>query len=244
VRSAYGPDCRQLSTGEWRSRFGAFKALGVLMVAMIAVHAFNALILGHAWDRYGILPARADGLWPGVVSAPFLHVSNLHLANNLIALVVLGGMAAMVAGNAPSLATIFIATALPALADCARRLTSGERRIRLFRFRRAGAVPAIAPLPYCRRCRDLTLRREHLLRHLFPEGLHLLGGASCRSTCWPWLCPGRAAFREEKRPVIRAPTLARCPVGSPGIYVRSTVHHGKLRFQFLRAMRSGQLPLR
>ena len=100
------------STSEWRSRLGALKALGVLMLVMIAVHAFNALILGHAWDRYGILPARADGLWPGVVSAPFLHVSNLHLANNLVALVVLGGMAAMVAGNARFVAaTIFIAIA-------------------------------------------------------------------------------------------------------------------------------------
>ena len=97
------------STRDWRSRLGALKALGVLMLAMIAVHAFNALILGHAWDRYGILPARADGLWPGVVSAPFLHVSNLHLANNLVALAVLGGMAAMVAGNARFVAaTIFI----------------------------------------------------------------------------------------------------------------------------------------
>ena len=98
------------SASEWRSRFGALKALGVLMAAMIVVHAFNALILGHAWDRYGILPARADGLWPGVVSAPFLHVSNLHLVNNLLALTALGGMAAMVAGNARFVAaTIFIA---------------------------------------------------------------------------------------------------------------------------------------
>jgi membrane associated rhomboid family serine protease len=86
------------------------KALGALMAAMIVVHVINALVLGHAWDRYGILPARADGLWPGVVAAPFLHVSNLHLANNLIALAALGGMAAMVAGNARFLwATLFIA---------------------------------------------------------------------------------------------------------------------------------------
>ena len=97
------------STREWRSRLGALKALAILMAAMIVVHAFNALILGHAWDRYGILPARADGLWPGVVSAPFLHVSNLHLVNNLLALTALGGMAAMVVGNARFVAaTIFI----------------------------------------------------------------------------------------------------------------------------------------
>lgn len=97
-------------TGDWRSRVGALKALGVLMLAMIAVHVVNALIFGHAWDRYGILPARADGLWPGVVSAPFLHISNLHLANNLMALAVLGGMAALVAGNARFIAaTVFIA---------------------------------------------------------------------------------------------------------------------------------------
>jgi hypothetical protein len=40
------------STGEWRSHLGALKALGVMMLAMIAMHAFNALILGHAWDRF------------------------------------------------------------------------------------------------------------------------------------------------------------------------------------------------
>jgi len=97
------------NTREWRSRVGALKALGVLIIAIVSVHAVNALILGHAWDRYGILPARSDGLWPGVVTAPFLHVSNLHLANNLVALVVLGGMAAMVAGNARFVwATLFM----------------------------------------------------------------------------------------------------------------------------------------
>lgn len=98
------------TTGKWGSRLGALQALGVLMLAMTAVHVVNALILGHAWDRYGILPAGVEGLWPGVVSAPLLHVSNLHLANNLIALAVLGGMAALVAGNARFIAaTIFIA---------------------------------------------------------------------------------------------------------------------------------------
>ena len=100
----------QWGIGDWHSRLGALKALGVLMLAMIAVHVVNALILGHAWDRYGILPASADGLWPGVVSAPLLHVSNLHLANNLMVLAVLGGMAALVAGNARFIAaTVFIA---------------------------------------------------------------------------------------------------------------------------------------
>jgi membrane associated rhomboid family serine protease len=106
---SFGP-AGNWSTGEWRSRLGALKALGVLMLAMIVVHVFNALILGHAWDRYGILPSHADGLWPGAVSAPFLHVSNIHLANNLVALMALGGMAAMVAGNTRFVAaTIFIA---------------------------------------------------------------------------------------------------------------------------------------
>lgn len=100
----------QRGTDDWRSRLGALKALGVLMLAMIAVHFVNALILGHAWDRYGIAPASADGLWPGVVSAPFLHVSNLHLANNLMALAMLGGMVAVMAGNARFItATVFIA---------------------------------------------------------------------------------------------------------------------------------------
>lgn len=93
----------------WPSQLRAFKALGFLMAAMIAVHVFNALILGHAWDRHGIRPSGTDGLWPGVVAAPFLHISNLHLVNNLIVLAVLGGMAALVAGNARFLAaTAFI----------------------------------------------------------------------------------------------------------------------------------------
>ena len=97
-------------TADWRSRLGALKALGVLMLAMIAMHVFNALVLGHSWDRYGIRPAGVDGLWPGVVSAPFLHVSNVHLANNLVVLAVLGGMAALISGNARFIAaTVFIA---------------------------------------------------------------------------------------------------------------------------------------
>ena len=91
-------------TAEWPSRLKAFQALGVLMAAMIAVHAFNAFVLGHAWDRFGIHPRGAGGLWPGVIAAPFLHISNLHLWNNLLVLAVLGGMTALVAGNARFLA--------------------------------------------------------------------------------------------------------------------------------------------
>jgi membrane associated rhomboid family serine protease len=83
---------------------------------MVAVHAVNALVLGHAWDRYGIHPRSADGLWPGVLAAPFLHVSNMHLANNLIALLILGGMSALVAGNKRFIATtVFIVLAGGAL---------------------------------------------------------------------------------------------------------------------------------
>ena len=101
-----------VSTADWPSRLRAFKALAALMVAMIAVHILNALILGHAWDRYGIRPAGLDGLWPGMVAAPFLHVSNVHLVNNLVVLGVLGGMAALVVGNARFLAaTAFIVLA-------------------------------------------------------------------------------------------------------------------------------------
>jgi membrane associated rhomboid family serine protease len=98
-----------LRLGEWQSRLGALKALGALMLAMIAVHAVNALVLGHAWDRYGIRPSGVEGLWPGLVAAPFLHVSNVHLANNLPVLAVLGGMSALMTGNARFLgATVFI----------------------------------------------------------------------------------------------------------------------------------------
>ncbi|MGH9577780.1 MAG: rhomboid family intramembrane serine protease, partial [Terriglobales bacterium] len=100
------------TTADWPSRLRAFKALAALMGAMIAVHGVNALILGHSWDGLGIRPGGVDGLWPGIAAAPFLHVSNLHLVNNLIGLAVLGGMAALVAGNARFLAaTVFIALA-------------------------------------------------------------------------------------------------------------------------------------
>jgi membrane associated rhomboid family serine protease len=98
------------------SRLRAFKALAALMVAMIAVHVVNALVLGHAWDRYGIQPRGAEGIWPGMVAAPFLHVSNVHLLNNLVVLAVLGGMTALVAGNKRFLAaTAFIVLAGGAL---------------------------------------------------------------------------------------------------------------------------------
>jgi membrane associated rhomboid family serine protease len=44
-----------------------------------------------------------------VLAAPFLHVSNVHLANNLIVLLMLGGMSALVAGNKRFIAaTVFI----------------------------------------------------------------------------------------------------------------------------------------
>jgi len=105
-----------MTAADWPSRLRAFKALAALMAAMIAVHVVNAYVLGHAWDRYGIQPRGADGLWPGVVVAPFLHVSNLHLVNNLVVLSVLGGMVALVAGNARFLAaTAFIVLAGGAL---------------------------------------------------------------------------------------------------------------------------------
>src|SRR5258706_10300738 len=105
-----------MMAANWPSRLRAFKALAALMAAMIAVHVVNAYVLGHAWDRYGIQPRGADGLWPGIVTAPFLHVSNVRLANNLIVLSVLGGMVALVAGNARFLAaTAFIVLAGGAL---------------------------------------------------------------------------------------------------------------------------------
>ena len=97
------------TTTGWPSRFRAFQALGALMAAMIVVHVVNALLLGHAWDRHGIHPRVVDGLWPGVPAAPFLHVSNVHLMNNLVVLTVLGGMSGLVAGGKRFLAaTVFI----------------------------------------------------------------------------------------------------------------------------------------
>jgi membrane associated rhomboid family serine protease len=104
------------TTTDWPSRLQAFKALGALLAAMIAVHVVNALILGHAWDRHGIHPRGMDGLWPGIFAAPFLHVNNVHLLNNLIVLTVLGGMSALIAGNKRFLAaTVFIVLAGGAL---------------------------------------------------------------------------------------------------------------------------------
>jgi membrane associated rhomboid family serine protease len=99
----------------WPSRLQAFRMLALLIAAMIAIHAFNAFVLGHAWDRFGIHPRRPEGLW-GVPAAPFLHISNLHLWNNLVVLTMLGGMTALVGGNARFVAaTIFIALAGGAL---------------------------------------------------------------------------------------------------------------------------------
>jgi membrane associated rhomboid family serine protease len=104
------------TTTNWPSRLKACQALAALIAVMAAAHVVNALILGHAWDRYGIHPRSLDGLWPGVVAAPFLHVSNVHLANNLIVLLMLGGMSALIAGNRRFIAaTVFIVLAGGAL---------------------------------------------------------------------------------------------------------------------------------
>ena len=104
------------TTTDWTSRLKACQALAALIAVMVAAHVVNALVLGHAWDRYGIHPRSFDGLWPGIVAAPFLHVSNAHLANNLIALLILGGMSALVAGNKRFIAaTVFIVLAGGAL---------------------------------------------------------------------------------------------------------------------------------
>src|SRR3954451_9962187 len=60
-------------------------------------------------DQYGIKPHEADGLFPGIVSAPFLHAGFGHLEGNTVPFLLLGGAIALSGLRKVVLATVTIA---------------------------------------------------------------------------------------------------------------------------------------
>ncbi len=84
--------------GGMRDRASALRALGILMGLMGLGWAAGAL-LGGAPLSWGIEPRSWGGLLPGMAAAPFLHVSFGHLAGNLWALAIFGGLIALLEGE-------------------------------------------------------------------------------------------------------------------------------------------------
>jgi membrane associated rhomboid family serine protease len=68
--------------------YGGFLVVGLLVAVMWVVEVVNALD-GQRLSRDGIIARRLSGL-PGILSAPFLHVSFAHLIENTIPFVILG----------------------------------------------------------------------------------------------------------------------------------------------------------
>ena len=64
-------------------------SVSAALVAMWVVEIMNLVFFGGGLYVYGILPRSVDGL-DGVVLAPFLHASIVHLAYNTIPFVVFG----------------------------------------------------------------------------------------------------------------------------------------------------------
>jgi membrane associated rhomboid family serine protease len=72
----------------------ALIVVGAMVVLMWVLEIIDQV--GNAnLDQYGIKPHEADGLFPGIVSAPFLHAGFGHLEGNTVPFVLLGGMIAL-----------------------------------------------------------------------------------------------------------------------------------------------------
>lgn len=70
------------------SLLNAISGVLILVFVLWGIEIFN-LLTGHELNRFGIFPRQIENL-PGIIVAPFLHGSLLHVAMNTIPLVVLG----------------------------------------------------------------------------------------------------------------------------------------------------------
>jgi membrane associated rhomboid family serine protease len=85
----------------------ALIVVGAMVVLMWVLEIIDQV--GNAnLDQYGIKPHEADGLFPGIVSAPFLHAGFGHLEGNTVPFVLLGGMIALSGLRRVVLATVTI----------------------------------------------------------------------------------------------------------------------------------------
>ena len=86
----------------------ALIVVGAMVVLMWVLEIIDQV--GNAnLDQYGIKPHEADGLVPGIVSAPFLHAGFGHLEGNTVPFILLGGMIALSGLRRVVLATVTIA---------------------------------------------------------------------------------------------------------------------------------------
>jgi membrane associated rhomboid family serine protease len=83
-------------------------AVGAMVLLMWVLEVIDQVGGGNL-DQYGIKPHEADGLFPGLVSAPFLHAGFGHLEGNTVPFVLLGGAIALSGLRRVVLATVTIA---------------------------------------------------------------------------------------------------------------------------------------
>src|SRR5256714_13359870 len=82
--------------------------VGAMLLLMWVVEIIDQVSNGNL-DQYGIKPHEADGLLPGIVSAPFLHAGFGHLEGNTVPFLLLGGAIALSGLRRVVLATVTIA---------------------------------------------------------------------------------------------------------------------------------------
>ncbi|WP_026924731.1 rhomboid family intramembrane serine protease [Glycomyces arizonensis] len=83
---------------------------GALIAVMWLLLIADWTTPGHLTD-WGIVPRDAEGLFPGLIAAPFLHVGAAHLAANMVPLAVMGTIAALRDWRACQVALAVIALA-------------------------------------------------------------------------------------------------------------------------------------
>jgi len=86
----------------------ALIVVGGMAVLMWVLEIIDQVSGGNL-DQYGIKPHEADGLFPGIVSAPFLHAGFGHLEGNTVPFLLLGGAIALSGLRRVVLATVTIA---------------------------------------------------------------------------------------------------------------------------------------
>ena len=86
----------------------ALLVVGGMALVMWVVEIIDQVSSGNL-DQYGIKPHEADGLFPGIVSAPFLHAGFGHLEGNTVPFLLLGGAIALSGLRKVVLATLVIA---------------------------------------------------------------------------------------------------------------------------------------
>jgi membrane associated rhomboid family serine protease len=65
------------------------------LIALMWLLIIADIVLPARLIELGIIPRTLEGLFPGMIAAPFLHVGSMHLLANMVPLAVLGTIAAL-----------------------------------------------------------------------------------------------------------------------------------------------------